>query len=179
VPDASQRRDLLIGIIAPDGRQAMWEHAQQMHQAGIPFIFDPGQQLPQFDGAELSRFVELASWVTVNDYEARMLCERTGQTLDLLSCTPGLRGVVVTLAADGAEIWSQGLRAHVPGVQAAELVDPTGCGDAFRAGLLYGLEKGWTLQRCVDLGNRIGAIKIACRGPQNHRLGTDLLDDLQ
>jgi adenosine kinase len=161
------RADLKIGIIAPDGRDAMWQHASQMAAAGVPFIFDPGQQLPQFDGAELSRFVELASWVAVNDYEGRMLCDRTGQTLASLSRSH-LRGVIVTLAADGCEVWIGGERHHVAGVAAEAVLDPTGCGDAFRAALLYGLERGWDLVRCVELGNRIGARKIACRGGQNH-----------
>ena len=161
------RDDLKIGIIAPDGRDAMWLHAQQMNDAGIPFVFDPGQQLPQFDGTELRRFVELASWVAVNDYEGRMLCERTGETLASLSRSH-LKGIVVTLAADGCEVWLDGERTHVPGVAASEVLDPTGCGDALRGALLYGLERGWPLVRCVELGNRVGALKIACRGGQNH-----------
>jgi adenosine kinase len=164
---APPRADLKIGIIAPDGREAMWQHASQMHAAGIPFIFDPGQQLPQFEGAELRRFIEMASWVAVNDYEGRMLCERTGLTLEQMSRSH-LKGVVVTLAAEGCELWIDGQRSLVPGVKATQVVDPTGCGDAFRAALLYGLERGWPLERCAALGNRIGALKIACSGPQNH-----------
>ena len=162
-----ERSDLAIGIIAPDGREAMWRHAEQMHRAGIPFIFDPGQQLPMFDGAELRAFVERASWVALNDYEARMLCERTGWSLADLS-RQVRHGVVVTLGAEGCELWQAGERAHVPGVMANEVLDPTGCGDAFRAALLYGLERGWPLERCAVLGNRIGALKIAHRGGQNH-----------
>lgn len=161
------REDLRIGIIAPDGRDAMWLHAEQMHAAKIPFIFDPGQQLPQFDGPQLQALVDRATWVAVNDYEGRMLCERTGHTLESLSHSH-LKGVVVTLGAQGCDIWVQGQRTHVPGVKASAVVDPTGCGDAFRAALLYGLERGWTLPRCVELGNRVGALKIACRGGQNH-----------
>ena len=161
------RADLKIGIIAPDGREAMWQHAAQMQAAGIPFIFDPGQQLPQFDGAELRRFVEMAGWVAVNDYEGRMLSERTGLGLEEMSRSH-LQGLVVTLAHEGADVWVQGRCTRVPGVAAAAVVDPTGCGDAFRAALLYGLERGWALERCVALGNRIGALKIACRGGQNH-----------
>ena len=163
------RDDLRIGIIAPDGREAMWQHASQMHAAGIPFIFDPGQQLPQFNGEELKRFVSMASWVAVNDYEARMLCERIDQDLPSLSRSH-LQGVIVTLGAEGCELWIDGQRTHVEGESASEVVDPTGCGDAFRAALLYGLERGWSLERCAQLGNRIGARKIACRGGQNHQL---------
>ena len=163
------RDDLKVGIIAPDGRDAMWTHAQQMHDAGVPFIFDPGQGLPMFDGEELRRFVGLATWVAVNDYEGRMLCDRTGFSLEELSRSH-LKGVIVTLGADGCELYIQGRRSHVPGVAATEVLDPTGCGDAFRGALLYGLERGWDLARCVALGNRLGALKIACRGGQNHAI---------
>ena len=168
------RDDIRIAIIAPDGRDAMLEHATQLATAGIPFVFDPGQGLPMFDGAELKRFVSQARWVAVNDYEARMLCDRTGESLESLS-TSHLAGVVVTLGADGCDVWEQGQRTHVAGVAASEVVDPTGCGDAFRGALLYGLERGWPLRRCVELGNRIGALKIACRGGQNHLIDRALL----
>ena len=164
-----QGRDIRLAIIAPDGRDAMLSHAAQLASAGVPFIFDPGQGLPMFDGAELKRFVELASWVAVNDYEARMLCDRTGESLESLSRSH-LQGVIVTLGAEGCDIWQDGQRRHIHGVEATEVLDPTGCGDAFRAALLYGLEHGWPLDRCVALGNRIGAIKIASRGGQNHAL---------
>ncbi|NKI94114.1 carbohydrate kinase family protein [Rhizobacter sp. SG703] len=160
-------RGVRIAIVAPDGRDAMLQHAQQLADAQIPFIFDPGQGLPMFDGAELSRFIAQASWVTVNDYEARMLSERTGLSIEAMSRSH-LQGVVVTLGAEGCELWQQGVCTRVPGVPASEVLDPTGCGDAFRAALLYGLERGWTLERCVALGNRVGALKIASRGGQNH-----------
>lgn len=163
------RDDIRIAIIAPDGRDAMIEHAQQLAAAKIPFVFDPGQGLPMFDGEELQRFVAQAIWVAVNDYEARMLCDRTGQSLESLS-TSHLAGVIVTLGAEGCDVWEQGRRTHVPGVSASEVLDPTGCGDAFRGALLYGLERGWPLQRCVELGNRVGALKIASRGGQNHQI---------
>ena len=164
------RSDLAVAIIAPDGREAMLVHAAQLHAAGVPFIFDPGQQLPMFDGAELQHFVDQASWLAVNDYEARMLCERMATDMAALSCTPNLRGIVVTLAAEGCDVWQQGRVAHLSGVAASAVVDPTGCGDAFRAGLLFGLERGWPLERCAELGNRLGALKISCRGGQNHRI---------
>lgn len=164
------RGDLRIGIVAPDGRQAMIDHAEQMHAAGIPFIFDPGQGLPMFDGDDLRHFTSLARWVAVNDYEGRMLCERMQTDLASLSRMENLAGVVVTLGGDGCELWIDGERQLVEPVKAAELCDPTGCGDAFRAALLYGLERGWTLARCAALGNRLGALKISCHGPQNHVL---------
>jgi adenosine kinase len=163
------RTDLKVAIIAPDGRDAMLGHARQLHAAGIPFVFDPGQGLPMFDGAELRDFIAQATWVAVNDYEARMLCDRTGLTLESLSDSH-LSGVIVTLGAQGCDIWIKGRKEHVPGVQASAVLDPTGCGDAFRGALLFGLERGWSLQRCVALGNRLGAAKIACRGGQNHQV---------
>jgi adenosine kinase len=168
------RADLAIGIVAPDGRDAMLQHAQQLHAAGVPFIFDPGQGLPMFDGDDLRRFVAQATWVAVNDYEGRMLCDRLGTDLASLS-RQGLKGVIVTLGGDGCELWIAGERHHVPGIEATEVLDPTGCGDAFRAALLYGLERGWSLVRCAELGNRIGALKIACRGGQNHVLDRSVL----
>jgi adenosine kinase len=143
------RADIKLGIISPDGRDAMLQHAEQFNAAGIPFVFDPGQGLPMFDGKELSHFVELATWVTVNDYEAKMLCDRTG-----LCC----------------EVWIDGEKTVVPPVKAEAVVDPTGCGDAFRGALLFGLEQGWPLARCAALGNRVGALKIATRGGQNYVL---------
>jgi adenosine kinase len=170
VPPRAQRSDLAIGIIAPDGRDAMWQHARQMNEGGIPFIFDPGQQLPQFNNDEHRSMLAIASWVALNDYEARMLQERTGQTPQQWSERANIKGVVVTLAEQGCELWQNGERSRVAGVSATEVVDPTGCGDAFRAALLYGLERGWPLQRCAELGNRLGALKIAQRGPQNHQL---------
>ena len=164
-----QRADIAVAIIAPDGRDAMLQHAKQLAQAKVPFIFDPGQGLPMFDGAELKHFVDLATWVTVNDYEARLLTDRTGASLEALSRSH-LKGVIVTLASEGCDLWQDGVCTRIAGVQAAAVVDPTGCGDAFRAALLYGIEKGWPLARSVALGNRIGALKIACRGGQNHVL---------
>ena len=166
--------NLRVAIIAPDGRDAMIEHAAQLAAAGIPFVFDPGQGLPMFDGDELKRFVAQARWVAVNDYEARMLCDRTGETLESLSRSH-LEGVVVTLGAEGCDVWQQGVCTRVDGVKAVEVVDPTGCGDAFRAALLYGLERGWPLRRCVELGNRMGALKIASRGGQNHLVDRSVL----
>ena len=164
-----QRADIAVAIIAPDGRDAMLQHAEQLAQAKVPFIFDPGQGLPMFDGAELKHFVDLATWVTVNDYEARLLTDRTGASLEALSRSH-LLGVIVTLASEGCDLWQDGVCTRIEGVAATAVVDPTGCGDAFRAALLYGIEKGWPLARSVALGNRIGALKIACRGGQNHVL---------
>jgi len=157
-----------IAIIAPDGREGMLEHAAQLMQAGIPFVFDPGQQLPTFDGTELRQFIEQATWVAVNDYEGKMLSERTGWSLEQIA--EKVQGLVVTLGGQGCEVWQEGSRTHVPPVTPSAIQDPTGCGDAWRGGLLYGLERGWPLLSCAQLGNRLGALKIAQRGPQNWQL---------
>ena len=160
------RADLKLGIISPDGRDAMLQHAEQFKVAGIPFVFDPGQGLPMFNGDELARFIEQADWVTVNDYEGKMLSERTGW--DNAEISRRVRGLVVTLGAEGCEVWIDGQKTHVPPVQPAAVVDPTGCGDAWRGALLFGLEQGWPLAKCAALGNQIGALKVAQRGPQNY-----------
>jgi len=165
VTQIAARSDIKLGIISPDGRDAMLQHAQQFKAAGIPFVFDPGQGLPMFDGKELTGFIDQATWVTVNDYEGKMLSERTG--LDSAAISKRVEGLVVTLGAEGCEVWIRGEKTHVPGVKAAEVVDPTGCGDAWRGALLFGLEQGWDLAKCAALGNRVGAVKIASRGPQN------------
>jgi len=168
ITKVTAREDIKLGIVAPDGRDAMLQHAEQFAAAGIPFVFDPGQGLPMFDGEALRHFVELASWVVVNDYEAKMLSQRTGWSLAEISTH--VRGLVVTLAGEGCEVWVNGEREHVPGVMATEVVEPTGCGDAWRGALLFGLEKGWSLAQCAALGNKVGAIKIAQRGPQNYQI---------
>jgi adenosine kinase len=171
VTSIAPRADIAIGIISPDGRDAMLQHAEQFKAAGIPFVFDPGQGLPMFDGKELAHFVELASWVTVNDYEAKLLCDRTG--LSCAEISARVQGLVVTLGAHGCEVWEGGEKTLVQPVKAKEVVDPTGCGDAFRGALLFGLEQGWSLVRCAELGNRVGAHKIASRGGQNYTLTAD------
>jgi adenosine kinase len=162
------RADIRLGIISPDGRDAMLQHAEQFKAAGIPFVFDPGQGLPMFDGKELAHFIELATWVTVNDYEGKMLSDRTG--LSSAEISRRTQGLVVTLGGEGCEVWVNGDKTVVPPVKAADVVDPTGCGDAWRGALLHGLEQGWPLVRCAELGNQVGALKIASRGPQNWRL---------
>ena len=161
-PDAGAQ----IGIIAPDGRDAMLQHAEQFCKAGIPFVFDPGQQLPRFDGVELRALVEQASWVTVNDYEGKLLSDRTGWSIAELSRR--VRGLIVTMGAQGSEVWVDGVATRVPACQPSAVMDPTGCGDAYRGALLFGLERGWSLVRCAQLGSHLGALKIAQEGPQNY-----------
>jgi len=168
ITSVEKRSDISLGIVSPDGRDAMLQHAQQFAAAGIPFVFDPGQGLPMFNGEELRQFIDLATWVTVNDYEGKMLSDRTG--LDSAAISAKVKGLVVTLGANGCEVWQQGQMQSVPPVQATAVVDPTGCGDAWRSALLFGLDQDWDLLRCAELGNKIGAIKIASRGPQNYTL---------
>ncbi|NDZ14734.1 carbohydrate kinase family protein [Variovorax sp. WS11] len=167
------RDDIRLGIVAPDGREAMLQHAEQFKAANIPFVFDPGQGLPMFDGEELRHFVELASWVVVNDYEGKMLSQRTGWSFAEIS--DRVQGLVITLAAEGCEVWIRGEREHVLAVKPTAVIEPTGCGDAWRGALLYGLEQGWALARCAALGNRLGALKIAQRGPQNYQVDRQAL----
>lgn len=167
------RSDIKLGIIAPDGRDAMLQHADQFAAAKIPFVFDPGQQLPRFDGEELRAFIEQATWVTVNDYEGKMLSDRTGWSSAEIS--KHVDGLVVTLGAEGCEVWVDGEKTLVAPVRASNVVDPTGCGDAFRGALLFGLEQGWSLARCAALGNHLGALKIAHRGPQGYSVDLKLV----
>lgn len=164
-------KGIKLGIVAPDGREGMLQHAREFHEAGIPFIFDPGQGLPMFDGKELAEFVRLADYVTVNDYEARMLQERTGQNLDALAKL--VRAIVVTLGAQGAMVYADGKQIGIPSVKPEAVLDPTGCGDAFRAGLLYGLAAGADWPLTGRLASLMGSLKIAQRGGQNHRFSRD------
>jgi len=163
-----KRSDIKLAIISPDGRDAMVQHAEQLKAADIPFVFDPGQGLPMFDGADLARFIDQATWVTVNDYEGKMLSDRTG--LSHADISRRVQGLIVTLGAEGCEVWIDGEKTLVPPVKAAAVVDPTGCGDAWRGALLFGLEQGWSLAKCAALGNQVGALKIAQRGPQNYNV---------
>jgi adenosine kinase len=164
----SARSDVQLGIVSPDGRQAMIEHAAAFKAANIPFVFDPGQGLPMFNGDELKHFIELATWVTVNDYEAEMLSERTGWTQAEIASH--VKGYAITLGDKGAQIWEDGGSTLVAPVQATAVIDPTGCGDAWRGALLFGLEQGWSMARCALLGNKVAAIKIAHAGGQNYSL---------
>ncbi len=156
-----------IGIVAPDGRDGMLAHAQQFVEQGIPFIFDPGQGLPMFDGADLMRFVEQATWVTVNDYEAQMLEQRTGKSPHELA--EMVEALIVTRGAEGAHIYTGGHRLEIPAAEASAVTDPTGCGDAFRAGLLFGLMNNYDWETTGRIASLLGAIKIAHHGTQNHR----------
>ncbi len=155
-----------IAIIAPDGRDGMIEHARDCAAANIPFIFDPGQGLPMFNGEELTHFIELATYVAVNDYEAELLTERTG--LSLQQIAERVSALIVTRGEQGAEIFTSDGRLDIPVVKVADIVDPTGCGDAFRAGMLFGLTRDMDWMTIGRLSSLMGAIKIASQGGQNH-----------
>ena len=160
-------KDVSLAIIAPDGREGMFKHAKECFDAGIPFLFDPGQGLPMFNGEELLGFIEMADYLAVNDYEAQMLQEKTG--LDLETLASNVKAMIVTLGASGSHIYADGQRFDIPPVKADDVVDPTGCGDAYRAGLLYGIAREWDWPTCGRLASVMGAIKIASRGGQNHK----------
>jgi adenosine kinase len=168
ITDAPQ---ITLGIVSPDGRRGMQEHAAQFAEAGIPFVFDPGQGLPMFGGEELKRFIAQATWVCVNDYESQLLQERTG--LSPHEIAEQVEALIVTLGADGAHIYTDRQRIDIPAAPVSAMNDPTGCGDAFRAGLLYGLmnDLDWlTIGRIAAL---MGAIKIEHHGTQNHSFSAD------
>ncbi len=168
--------DIALGIVAPDGREGMRAHVKEMADANIPFIFDPGQGMPLFSGDELIEMIDSAKYLAVNDYEARLLGERTG--LSLPDIAARVDALIVTLGGDGSRIYSDGVVLDVPSVTPAALVDPTGCGDAYRAGLLYGIAHGWDWQRTGRLASLLGSVKIASRGGQNHIVDRDGLASL-
>jgi adenosine kinase len=167
----AEARGATLGIVAPDGREGMLQHAREFQAAGIPFLFDPGQGLPMFSGPELSAFVNQASYVAVNDYEGQMLQDRTGTKLEELARK--VKALVVTLGARGSVILTGGRRIEIPSVTAERVVDPTGCGDAYRAGLLHGIAAGLDWPVTGRLASLLGSIKIAQRGGQNHRFTRD------
>ncbi|MDA8362988.1 MAG: carbohydrate kinase family protein [Gammaproteobacteria bacterium] len=164
----SQAGPVSLGIVSPDGRDGMLLHAQQFADAGIPFIFDPGQGMPMFDGAELDAFLEQATYLSVNDYECKLLQERTGKSLRELAAR--VDGLILTRGGEGSEIHSRGQKYVIPAARAQQIVDPTGCGDAYRAGLLYGIAHGMDWDTTGRIAALMGAIKIECHGTQNHRV---------
>ncbi len=159
-------RGIKVGIVSPDGKDGMVEHARQFHAAGIPFIFDPGQGMPMFNGEELLEFVELADWVTVNDYEAKLMEERTGLNPEQLAAK--VKALIVTKGGDGSLIHTAGEILEIPSAKPKAVVDPTGCGDAYRAGLLYGLTEELDWETTGRIASLLGAIKIETAGTQNH-----------
>jgi adenosine kinase len=171
----SDSTGIRIGIVAPDGRQGMLEHAEQFAAVGIPFIFDPGQGLPMFGETELREFIERASWVAVNDYEASLLAERSGWSLEKIATQ--VRALIVTRGAEGSWIHADGQRLEIPVAKTARVADPTGCGDAYRAGLLFGLERGFDWHTTGRVAALLAAIKIEQHGTQQHRCSPDEFRD--
>jgi len=167
----SQAADVRLGIVSPDGRDGMLEHCRQFADAKIPFVFDPGQGLPMFNGDELLACLKLAAYCTVNDYEARLLCERTGRSIESLA--DEVEALIVTRGGEGSTIHAAGRKIEIPCVTPVSVEDPTGCGDAYRAGLLYGIGQGMDWEQCGRLASVMGAIKIASRGGQNHTPSRD------
>lgn len=167
-------RDIRLGIIAPDGRDGMMQHAREFHEAGIPFVFDPGQGLPMYNGEELLDFIGKADYIAVNDYEGQMLQDRTGRNLENLASHA--KALIITLGAQGSIIYAGGKQYEIPCVKPKAIVDPTGCGDAYRAGLLYGIVNNFDWQTTGQLGSLMGSLKIAQRGGQNHRFTRDEID---
>ncbi|BCX81962.1 adenosine kinase [Methylomarinovum caldicuralii] len=160
-----------IGIVAPDGRDGMIQHAEQFHEAGIPFIFDPGQGTPMFEGDELLRFIELATWAIFNDYEAKLVQEKTRLTPELIS--DDVDAVVVTKGAEGSVVYIDRRPIRIPPARVEKVVDPTGCGDAYRAGVLFGLLENYDWETIGAIASLMGAIKVEHAGTQNHRFSLD------
>ena len=159
-------KDATLAIVAPDGRDGMLKHARDLAAKGVPFIFDPGQQLPMFSGDELLEFLGLATYACLNDYETKLLSDRTGKSLEELAAR--VEALIVTLGGEGSRIHAKGDIIEIPCVEADAVVDPTGCGDAYRSGLLYGIANGWDWQRTGSLAAVMGAIKVAHQGCQSH-----------
>ncbi|MFP6557939.1 carbohydrate kinase family protein [Paraburkholderia sp. B3] len=163
---ADEAPGIKLGIVAPDGFDGMVQHVEQFASAGTPFVFDPGQGLPLFDGASLRRAIELATYVAVNDYEANLVSHRTGWSFDEIASK--VDALIVTRGEHGSQIYHSGSIEEIPAVQAERVLDPTGCGDAFRGGLLYGIENGLDWATTGRLASLMGALKIEHQGPQNY-----------
>ena len=172
----SDAEGVTIGIVSPDGRDGMIQHAQQFAEANIPFIFDPGQGMPMFDGTDLLRFAEQATWITLNDYEAQLFEERTGKSPHEIA--EMVDALIITRGGEGSHIYTREHRTEIPAVSAKQLLDPTGCGDAYRAGLLHGLMQDMDWETTGRIASLMGAIKIEQHGTQNHSFTRDAFDTL-
>lgn len=160
-----------IGIVSPDGKEGMQLHAEQFKELNIPFIFDPGQGMPMFDGKELLNFIDQATWLTLNDYESELMQERTGLSLEALA--ERVEALIITLGGEGSKIYTQGRCLDIPAAKPRAVLDPTGCGDAYRAGLLYGLANDFDWEATGRIASLMGAIKIEHNGTQNHHFELD------
>jgi adenosine kinase len=164
-------RGVTLGIVAPDGKEGMLGHVERFAANRIPFVFDPGQGLPMFGGVELLECLSQATYCTLNDYEARLVCEKTGHSIEQIAAM--VDALVVTMGAQGSHIHVDGRVIEIPGVKPDAVVDPTGCGDAYRAGLLHGIEQGWDWEKTGRLASLMGSLKVASRGGQNHTPSRD------
>jgi adenosine kinase len=162
----SEAKDISLAIVAPDGRDGMIQHAQQLQEAGIPFIFDPGQGLPMFDGEDLINFAKQATYIALNDYEAQLFQDRTG--LSPAEIADHVEALIITRGAEGSQIYTDGKRIDIPCAKAEKVADPTGCGDAYRAGLIHGIMHGKDWETTGRIASLLGAIKIEQHGTQNH-----------
>ena len=167
----SEAKDIKLAIVAPDGRDGMVQHAQQLSDAGIPFIFDPGQGLPMFDGDDLMHFAQQATYIALNDYEAQLFQDRTG--LSPHEIATHVEALIITRGGKGSHIYTEGKRIDIPSAKAERIADPTGCGDAYRAGLLHGILNGKDWETTGRIASLMGAIKIEQHGTQNHRFTTE------
>jgi adenosine kinase len=172
--EVSEAEDISIGIVSPDGRDGMLKHAEQFAEAGIPFIFDPSQGLPMFDTDDLKRFIEIATWVTVNDYEWELITSRTGLSKEQIG--EQVEALIITKGGDGSEIHAGGKVYEIPVAKPAQIADPTGCGDAHRAGLLLGLTNGYDWETTGRMASLMGTLKIESHGTQNHVFDRDQFD---
>ena len=163
----AHRDDISIGIVSPDGKDGMQQHAEQFTELGIPFIFDPGQGMPMFSGAELLSFIDQATWLTVNDYESELMQEKTALSLEQIASR--VEALIVTMGAQGSKIYTYGHCISIPAALPHTINDPTGCGDAYRAGLLYGLMNDMSWETTGRIASLMGAIKIEHHGTQNHK----------
>jgi len=161
-----EAKDISLAIVAPDGRDGMIQHAQQLHEAGIPFIFDPGQGLPMFDGSDLLNFAKQATYIALNDYEAQLFEDRTG--LSPAEIAEHVEALIITRGGEGSHIYTDGKRIDIPCAKAEKLADPTGCGDSYRAGLIHGILHGKDWETTGRIASLLGAIKIEQHGTQNH-----------
>ncbi|MDI9336736.1 MAG: carbohydrate kinase family protein, partial [Gammaproteobacteria bacterium] len=159
---------ITLAILAPNDKLATLRNAEKLVQLNIPFVFDPGQALPSFSAEELRTLIAQAHWIVVNDYEGQLLSEVTNWSL--MEISQQVKSLVVTLGGDGCRVWEEGLITHIPAVKPPSVVDPTGCGDAWRGGFLYGLERGWDIHKSARLANRMGSYKVAQSGPQNYQI---------
>jgi adenosine kinase len=162
----SDAKNIAVGIVAPDGREGMQQHAREFAEAGVPFIFDPGQGMPMFSGDELLDFMQLADYACFNDYEAKLLTDRTRRPLETLARE--VKALIVTRGGEGSEIYANGEKIEIPSVTPRAILDPTGCGDAYRSGLLYGIAAGLDWEITGRLASLMGSLKIAHKGGQNH-----------